>query len=243
MTSSVSFAGAAFPVRDTFSLFRGCQPFTDSDYAAEVMADSPVGYWQMQDCGDFPQDSSGNDRDFTDYVASPTMAYRRPGALTHPLDKCVFLPFLSNPRRTGAVSTAVNNVTIEGWFKIKTRESSFLGSEVLFHVGASGSNGYGWYIHTDLTINVLLGGIGYGSAAADTALTLDTWTHLVMRRNAGTWEYFKDGVADGTGGTTAPNTPSNQVFMEITGEYSASHIAVYETALSDARIAAHYAAR
>ena len=217
-----------------------CTQWLDSAYAQEVLSDTPVAYWPYQECHRYPQDRSGNGFHVTSVTGADTgKQYRQPGALSDLNDRSI-LQIGGSIFFSPLVSTAVNNVTIEMLLNIDTIT---LQPQAIFYNGNGGANGYGILITGAMKMQVLKGGIALGTPST-TSLSLDTWYHVAVTFANPTWTYYLDGAADGTYVSAgAPNTPTGST---QTGDNSIQryheHIALYETALSAATIAAHYAA-
>jgi len=216
----------------------GCVPFRSSSYASAVLADTPVAYWQYQECSGMPIDSSGNSRDMTSVTSGVGLAYRQTGALSDVRDKSIFQIGGSAFERSSPVSTVTNGFTLEMWVKVELVTNN---DQILIYNGNSGADGWGVLIDTDFKYQYLAGGVAFGTAAT-TALTVNTWHHIALKRST-TWTYYLDGSPNGTGGTTTPNTPTTKTRAgDGSVQRYQSHIAIYEAALTDAQIAAHYAA-
>ncbi len=217
----------------------GCRPFLTSAYAAAVLTDSPVAYWEYQDCSGFPVDSSGSGLNMNAVTSTSGLIYRRPGALTDPRDLSIEQAGGSTFTRSAPVSTVTNNFTIEMWVKVAAVTFT---NQALVYNGIGSTDGWGLMIDTDFKLLYLAGGVAFGGKNT-TALTVNTWAHIAVTRNT-TWTYYVNGSPDGTGGTTTPNVPATRVQVgDGAVQRFQSHIAIYNTALSAARIAAHYAAR
>ena len=86
--------------------------------------------------------------------------------------------------------------------------------------------------------------IGGGANGADSTATLlrGGWYHIAVKRDSGTWTYYVNGNVDkANAGTDAPAAPTT-FFYALTGHLCnrLSHVALYETALSDATVLSHF---
>lgn len=216
-----------------------CQRHLNSAYAAAVLADSPKAYWQMQECTSTPQDSSGNMLDMTSWNGWEH-DYRQRAFLTDTLDRSMFWIGGRNPQRNPQVSTVTSNWTLELFVQV---DVITLSDQTLFYNGNSGANGWGLLIGTDMKLRALAGGVAFGTRSNGT-LSLSTPYHVALRNSGGTWTYFINGSPDPVTNSISPGTPSGPTKVGDSAHAGYfGHAALYESGLSDARIAAHYAAR
>jgi hypothetical protein len=207
-----------------------------AEYVAAVLADSPKAFWQCQDASGGAVDSIAG-ADMSTVTGTPD--YQQPGPMD---DFSIRLLGGEKIAHTGPVSVVTNNFTLELIFHLQALGG---GNQAIFDNGNLGSNG--WGIITDSLggrgWRYLAGGVAIGGNAS---ISLpDRFAHVVCTRNAGTWFYFVDGVSAGSGGSDVPNAPSGggttlNRDVSIQGAYS--YAAIYETALSGAQVAAHFAA-
>ncbi len=109
-------------------------------------------------------------------------------------------------------TTAVNNITMAGWFYWT---GTALSTSLPFYNGNSGANGYGLFISDGTScgvgnkVSVLIGG-SVCNGLNSTAYTMPSniWTHLVIKRDAGVWYLFVNGKLQIIGGSGTPNTPT-----------------------------------
>lgn len=207
-------------------------------YLDEVMADAPVALWEMQDDSGNPVDSSGNGYDMTSVTNTPD--YAQIGPMEDRSIRCVGGETIL---RSSHVSVVQSNFTVE---LILDLQAVTVNNMTLFHNGNPGSNGWGISVNANGTVKYLCGGVAFGTASFQVYEGLGRFTHLVMKKESGAggaFSYWKDGVLDRTVGTTNPNVPNGTVTLGGASIQTAySYVAVYETALSSARIAEHYAA-
>lgn len=232
-----------------------------ADYIAAVLADSPAAFWELQDAADFPQDSSGNGKHMDSKSVGTSLTYRS-AAFGPASAYCVALSKAALWRSTDTVITAVNNMTMEFWqgvsfTEVASQEVFFLGN-VSGATDANSLGSNGWGVATNNAghpfIRLFNGGTLHDSAAATgswSASAGNSFKHFVVVRRAGTWELWINGVQDtGIGAFTfAPGAYGgvNQVAyigQNDTGgralSFSIAYAALYASALSSARILAHY---
>lgn len=238
------------------------------DYLAAVLLDSPAAFWELQDAGDFPQDSSGNGKHMEgkSIAAGTGLLNYRPVAsgIYGPLSSyCVQQQRATFTRSTDTVLTAIDNISMELWYGSYGNDNVFV---QLFFVGALtgstnastlGNNGWGIYNGNSggtasPGIRVLTAGtLSTSSLAHASPPTTGQWQHIVIVRRSGTWEMWINGAQDtGIGTFTAapgPYTGAGQgVYLgtaNTTGNvFRSAFAALYPVALSPTRITAHYAA-
>lgn len=230
---------------------------TYTDYVAAVMADAPKAFWPMQDSADFPQDVSGNGKHMDSKGVVGSIAYR--GAVGPRSAFSVALASAYVMRAADPVLTAVDNLTMEVWLSAFSGGNAF---EPVFAVASAsgatngnsiGSNGF--MLSTSNTLHPLVRVLNGGALSSSATSTngypgAGFWSHYVVVRRAGTWELWINGVRDTSIGTLTA-TPGSLSGLTVfighaesalaQGEWVA-YAALYDTPLSGARIAAHYAA-
>jgi microcystin-dependent protein len=207
-----------------------------SAYETEVLADSPYLYWESQDASGHLADASGNSRDTT-----------TESVLTYQVGGPFFASLAIEKGNGGAAyrtsaSAATNNFTAEFWLYLVSGGG---GNRTIF---ANHNGGAGWdiYMPASNKFAVVVQSVGFMSQCAATLATA-TWYHVVVTRDSGTWKYYVNGAVDtSNAGTGAPSSASGGT-IGIDSAASAldirfAHVAYYESALSSARVAAHYAA-
>lgn len=218
-------------------------PTLADTYAALVLQDKPQAFWKMDDTTGLPQDSSGNGRHFGSFAVSPPAAanYRIQG----PFDGMFGIKLdASSACVASVVSTATDNITWEAW--VQPTDLNVGGTNPIL---MNGTNANGFSI-----CFVASGSISYSlfqSRANGTLQTAGTqvgllaWHYLVVVRNNGTWQYYRDGLVDlDNAGSTTPNTPTSktQVGPDTGGSAVYSNIAYYNKALPLSTIFARYRA-
>jgi hypothetical protein len=229
-----------------------------SSYVSTVLADAPVGYWRIgEPSGTVMNDSSGNARHGT-YIGAPTLGVA--GAVAGDT-AAVFAPgtrYGSVP--DNAVFRFAGSFTLEAWVRRDVAVHEFASAGIVAHWVASGDNrSYALTIAPSTGIpmfNYSTAGATWseGSFAGATALTAGVWQHVVVVFvPSSRITIYLNGVIIGnkTSGVTAAlfagtaplwvamfdSADSSRVFPGAVDE-----VAVYNTALSEARIIAHYTA-
>lgn len=229
-------------------------------YTAQVLADSPSAYYLLDEAsGTAATDSSGNSRTGT-YTS--IAAYHQPGGLPDNAGYSVWLN--GSGARIASGGSAISNpttFTIELWFKTSTTTGG-----KLFGFGSTrnaSSPTYDRFTYMDAG-----GHLVYGGWANPRPVTITTprsyndgaWHHLVLtavpQGSQQTSTLYVDGTAVVSGVTTKtrayagwwqfgygdlPTGPGYPPSANIVGNLD--NIAIYPTALSAARIAAHYQSR
>lgn len=228
-------------------LTRGGVVFTNL-YASVVLADSPHTYWRLgETSGTVAADSSGNARDGT-YFNSPTLGVT--GLLVHDSNLAAQFDGV-NDRVERADTTNLTNFTVEAWFK----KAAAPGAAIVI---AARDDGNTLRIF-DLTVSSVgkLQGVVFSTTGGVATTITGTVTvtdgnphHLAMTYSGSTITTYVDGVSDATGtraaGARNLDAPFSAAAQGGAGGSNAAaiidEVAYYTTALSGARIAAHYAA-
>lgn len=209
-------------------------------YRDEVMADNPVGYWRLgETSGAVAQDETANNIDGT-YVNTPTLGVA--GAIsgnTAVSFASASSEYISVPHN--AVLNTADVVSIEFWFKLATTTSiqTFVmkGTSAYRVYYNSASNKIGFERNDSGTI------VETSVTVTDTS----SWHHFVATKNGATSKLYLDGV-DRTGVVTNQTLLNNSTallwaaMVGITNYFNGSldELAIYSTALSAARVAAHF---
>lgn len=227
-------------------------------YVAAVLADTPVAFWECQDSSGLPVDSSGNGLNMT--ASGGTPVYQQQGPFTSDYAIRLADAYYTRP----AVTTATDNFTMECW--VSPLAEGTYGGGLIRNATSGGLDGWVTVTNTGgkflcVAENVavlatsanqlvsqqaqsswsmpLLGVGGSGSRA---------WNYVVTQRSSGTWVYYFNGAVDtANAGTAGPITPGGSAlagFSDSTFTWDArfAYVAIYNTALSGTRVAAHYTA-
>lgn len=115
--------------------------------------------------------------------------------------------------KTGVIATAIDNLTIEGWFYATTISGS---NRFLFYNGNTSLNGYGVYISSSGELIGILG----GNALLSSGYTMpaNEWVHIAFTRESGIWKLYVDGLlVTLTNNTSVPITPSGSFSIGANG--------------------------
>lgn len=224
-------------------------PAADPSYSAAVLLDAPAAYWRLgESSGTTMTDASKNGNNGT-YVGGVTLV--QPGALAG--DKGTAVAF--DGRTGGAIvassrSLQVNRITIELWLK-KITDSGY-GIYVTKNFVGNGGVGTGWF---QLLNNDRYGRLEFRVTGdtdpvlvSSTNLALNTWYYVVATYDGTVAKLYFNGKLDSTLRVVAapaqnddplyigrrPDGFFNNVVLE--------EVAIYPSALSADRIAAHWRA-
>ncbi len=210
-----------------------------STYSAAVLADLPVAYWRLNETSGNAVDASGNGHGA---LASTGITYQ----VTSAVDVGVTLDgaittFYSVP--TAPALHPGDTFSLEAWLRLTDVTSV----PVIFDSGATAD----FQMYVDATGHIVLqkrdtSAIGTSTAAYNNG----SWHHVVWTKAAATNHLYVDGVdvtpaitnATIVAGATALGLGRLAAFAsnQLTG--SLDEVAIYNTALSATRVAAHYAA-
>lgn len=209
--------------------------------AEEVLADTPIGYWKLDETsGTTAADSSGNGLDGT-YTGTYTLNQSGPagtGAFQNSTTGHVLLP-------DNALYDIGDVGTVECWVKRVTTSIN----TAIISFGSAGS----FYIRFGTTNALEFLKAGTALIVTSTTVISDTttWHHVAATKNGATSKLYIDGV-DVTGTVTNATMTNVARDKAIGGSYQSAiqerqttvfaHAAFYGTALSAARILAHYEA-
>lgn len=212
-------------------------PTARPSYSAAVLADAPAGYWRMgEKSGTTMSDATKNGNDGT-YTGSVSLG--QPGALGgDPSTSVAFDGHTAGATVPSSPSLKAQRITIELWIK-KISES-----------------GYGIYVAKDyfeLLNNSYSGRLEFRLTASpdpvlvsSTALALNTWYYVVATYDGSVASLYINGQLDGTHpgvATPAPIDGGVSIGRRFDGFFNNAvlqEVAVYPTALSADRIAAHW---
>lgn len=213
-------------------------------YASEVLADSPALWWRLNDAsGTTVTDSSGNARHGT-YTNAPTLGVT--GLVAG--DTAVQLDGTNDSiTYSGAVLTNATASTIEIWYKQLTT----LDSGILFRVDGASSHQEA-ALNTTSSFEVNPTNTGSTTVSGVANLINGSRHHIVLTYadTGDTVTVYVDGVSVGTSLVTGSNRLINidAIFLGQSGINTSflsgvfDEFAIYPTALSGARVAAHFAA-
>lgn len=212
-------------------------------YASEVLADAPAVYYRMDEASGNPQDSSGHARHVTATSGGAGFTYSEPGAIaSDPTSKSI--KFQADAFSTPDVGLDFADVfTIECWVKANSLAAqAFLLTKQ--------DNAYELALNTDGTLTLNKSAVG-DVVTSTLALTVDgAFHHIVVSRNAATATVLYIDAVDRSGTVSATTFADNANTLRLGGLTDTlaplngwlDEIALYSTALSAARVSAHYAA-
>jgi hypothetical protein len=223
-------------------------------YRSAVLADSPLHFWDLQE----PSSSTASDYGSTAHNGTYTNAGSITRGVAGPTSGDIASTFKRVAGQDGYVDIPdaadldiVGDLTLECWASF----GSVSVSTVMFDKGGTGSANvpYGFRVNTSGLLEHY-----YGEAAAartrqivsGPTLSINTYYHVAMTRNGTTITFYVNGVsytASNTYGTAAgANASTAHLGSKVSsaeGDVTMAYAAMWNTALSGAQIAAHYAAR
>lgn len=225
-------------------------------YAAEVLADSPLAYWKLDETsGTTAADSSGNSLAGT-YSGGYTL--NQPPLGTGTGASVTFNGSGQVAAGTPSALAITGNLTLEAIAQVFSWPSSG-GFAVIVSKGFDGTaQGYSLGIRNIGGTNYLEAGTYLAAGDINTAVqVVITWTlgtphHIVSTFNGSAWKLYVDGSEVASLTTTqGPRSTSSQVLVAAFANSGTSarywigeldEVAIYGTALSGARITAHASA-
>lgn len=221
---------------------------TATSYQSVVLSDNPVSYWRLGETGGTTAaDSAGTNNG--SIFGGVTLGVL--GALAH--DSNTAMSFNGSSGYVGVNSASNLNITgdisLEAWAKPAALNG--IGGAVVHKGDASGYTVYQYRLSVTGG-NVWRGSVFIGNSAytvTDTGRpSVGRWDYLVMTRSGSMLTFYVNGVAvASTAATGALNTSSGILAIARTGSYAGDYFngaideaAVYNTALSSARVLAHY---
>lgn len=226
-----------------------------SAYDAAVLADSPSGYWKLDESsGSTAVDSSGNGRDLSKgagvtvgaaaLLPTGVSSYDFAGADTSSNLNTADASWLSP--QAGASGL----ITLEAWINIDTLAAI----NQMFSKGTGGQLEYAMLVTTSgalqFTLLTLAGGTVATATSAGSTIATGTTYHVAgtFDRAGNFCKVYRNGVEVGTGTTSddgADGTSAWRFGYRLSGNDRffngrASHVALYPTALTATRLLAHY---
>lgn len=208
-------------------------------YSAEVLADSPSAYMRLGEasgtaCADAIGGAAGT------YLGGFTLG--QAGALAGDVDTAVgFNGFSSRVQFADRAAFDRGDVfTLEAWIKLGAINRNNC-------IVDKGANGYIFRVHSDNRLLLRRNGVG-DVVKSTITLTTGVWYHVVATKNGPTVKLYIDDV-DRTGTVTNQTMTDTAIAFGIgaadagTSDFTngtIDEVAVYPTALSAARVHAHY---
>jgi hypothetical protein len=219
-------------------------------YAATIMADSPSIFWRLGEANELAGAADASGSGHTGAYTSTGVAYSVAGALVNDLDTAVTLDGVTGAvQETSGAGAPVGSSarSLEIWFKTSTATA-----QPLFNYGTSGLlSQFAVYLAGN-KVQIKDGTDPLLTFTADSSLADGAWHQLVVTYDVATSvAVYVDGAAVGsaqaTSGTLA--TVLDVTGLEVGRDNAAGFFsgtldeaAVYPTALSAAKVAAHFAA-
>jgi hypothetical protein len=234
---TTSVTAAAFKL-----IYAAPDPTVILTLAQEILADSPRGYWKLDDTTTTVADSSGNGHNGT---AQANVGLGGLG-LGNARGKAMWV---NNAGTNGTVTVGahadfnvVDVFTLEACIRIRQDYNNLTPQ----FFGASTDNGPMMKIGPGGGNFVALNKSNIAILTQSNSEILDThlWHHVVITKNGSAQHIWIDGV-DVTGTLVAFTFPSQSnaiSIFSVAGRFSLCHCAIYNTELSAARVGAHYAA-
>jgi large repetitive protein len=222
-------------------------PTSAPSYNAAVLSDAPVAYWRMGEAsGATMADQSTNGNNGV-YQGGVTLG--QPGAIAGDGNTAVALDGASGAAIVpSSASLQLNKVSIELWIKKRTESGS--GVYVAKNFVGSGVAGSGWFqlLNSDYTGRLAFRVTGDVDPVlvSSATLALNTWYYVVATYDGSAARLFINGKLDSTlpvVASPAQNADPLYIGRRADGFFNNTlldELAIYPTALSADRIAAHW---
>ncbi len=242
--STVTGAPGAWAGNDPLTFSYQWQSCQDRQYGATVLADSPAGYWRLGEASGAAVDSSGNGNPGS-YTGGVTRGVQ--GALMGSSDTNRGVRF---DGINDYVSVQDDNTldlgdsfTIEEWVR---RNASGVKGQIV----AKGANGYALRIEMDDLVYLAKANVGDIAKSSVAIPTDGNYHHVVATKNGATTRIYVDGVdvtssiVNRTIANTATELHIGRFYNGNTGsnylDGDLDDVAVYNAALTAARVKVHY---
>ncbi len=241
-------AGRGFVLRPTRPLLRRLPAVPAYGlYPLEVLADSPLMYWRLgEQAGTVAMDSSGHVRNGT-YVNSGSITFGVPGYLSGDSNTAVSFASADSVEIAHDTWMDTSNFTLELFVQC----TSLSGNRMIasMYSGNNTSSRFNIYTNnaTDIAARLVSGTTGTDFATVGAGIVINTPYHFAITYDGALVKMFTNGVErSSTSYSSVINAGTlkmefaNGLYNDLLGRLD--EIAYYGTALSPARIAAHYAA-
>jgi len=205
--------------------------------STEIMADAPDLYWRLNEASGTLGDSSGNGRAGT----GTGVTYNQTGLVTGDADPSILL--------TAANSSSGVQSSYTAWTGTKTFVALVKPSSLSLSASFGTTAGTQHGLRLDTTqILLLINGAAITGGAWTTTLATGTTYHIALKADfaAGSYELFLNGVSLGVKAGASPSTSPNFAFGFANGSITnafggnVDEVAIFNSLLSDARIAQQY---
>lgn len=215
-------------------------------YTDEVLADSPIGYWRLGESSG-PTCASEVNSPTLDGTAVNSPTFGVAGALGESGDSDTAVSFGASQYvsfTADALFEVGDVLTAEAWIK---RAATGTTGRVIIDQGANSV--YLAIKDSSDLIAVAKNGVAYIAQSTVAITDTSTWHHIVYTKNGSTNAIYIDGtdVTDLLGNQTLSNKNDFSIAAKLddageTGIGGIDEVAFYDTALSAARVLAHYRA-
>lgn len=214
-------------------------------YASQVLADGPRGYWRMNETSGLIQDSSGNANHAVAQGGTPIYRAESP-IISDSTSRSIIFNGTSNWFGVLDHNTLdLGDVfTLEAW--VKTPLPTGAGEQ--WGIVSKDAGAYYMRVYETGQLEILRNSVA-DIAWTDVAVDDTRWWHCVVTKSGATVAQYVNGV-DETGAVTNSTCANNTAGLTVGGSSDAAEffrgnlteVAVYPTALSQARVVAHYSA-
>jgi Concanavalin A-like lectin/glucanases superfamily/Bacterial Ig-like domain len=228
-----------FSVPTTFSVLGGPPPPSPA-YRAVVLADSPAAYWRL---GELTGTTAADEQTTSPGTYLGGVLLGAQGAVAGDPNTAAGLDGVNDTVRVpnNSVLSPTTALTVEAWVRPTSLPSTSTvlrkESQYLLRLNSTGA----------VTFRIWKGGSLQELTTPSAAVGVGAWTHLVATWNGSTMTVYVNGTARATRALASPaDAGTAQLFVGAsTGSYDwfvgrLDEVAIYRSALSAARVQAHY---
>ncbi len=210
-------------------------------YVSEVLADNPKAFFRMQEASGLIQDSSGLAHHATSQTGTPLYNGTPVPVTSDPSARHIAFDgndYFSIPDHTDL--DFGDTVSVEAWIYLAA-----LGS-VRVWTGRGSAGALSMGTNTDNTVFAAKANVGI-IVSSTTTIPEDTWKHVVYTKSGATSKIYIDAI-DRTGTITNQTLADVGTALVVGADYDGTfgwngaltEVAFYSTALSQARVQAHF---